>query len=418
MAKAIKISRTKKLFFLGVLTAVAVALPLTIYLTQQQQNIQSKAEASTTLSFTPASSSTTPLSHAVNDQIPLTISLTPGSNLISIVSLEITYDVSKLEPSGTVAFTPNTAVFPRILEGPVYTPGRIQVSLSIGPDPAQAISSPTTIGTVTFKAINPTDSSPLVVRFGDNTKAFSIAGTDQPSEDVLSSASPAYMIITSPNQVISPSLSPATHPPLSPSPSLTVSNTSAPTQTSLQLSVLLDGIGSSRFAGIPATLSPLHQARTFQLDILGNNNTKIAELPATLSYKLASRDFQGTVTLPSSLPTGTYSVTLKTDGFLSKQLAQNITIKQGSTTPLPSATLVNGDLDNDGSLTVLDYGTLIDCWGGATPSLPMSNPSSVYNSADCKAHAGRATADMNDDGIIDQNDFNLYLKEMTTQYAL
>src|SRR3954471_10323760 len=128
----------KKIFLGGFIAVLLVGIPLTVYLLQQQQEVRSHAEKSTNVSFSPDSSQTTPLQKNVGDVIPLDITINPGKNLVSFVKLEIQYDPEKLATDSANAFQANNVVFPSILEGPVYSAGKISVTLSVGPDPTKA----------------------------------------------------------------------------------------------------------------------------------------------------------------------------------------------------------------------------------------------------------------------------------------
>ena len=177
-----------------VLLIILIAIPLTVSIIRYQQQSRSNAQPSTVLSFTPTSSSTSPLTYQAGDSIPLTITIDPGSNIVSTVNLDIAYDATKLEPAPDQAIVPDSTVFPSVLEGPVLTPGRIQVSLSIGADVGRAIKTPATIATVRFKALSDT-ASPTSVTFGPATQVYSLGPGDGYSENVLSSTNPAYIAI-------------------------------------------------------------------------------------------------------------------------------------------------------------------------------------------------------------------------------
>ena len=154
----------KKLFLIGFIIILLVGIPTTIYFLQKQQETRTRAQKSTNLTFSPNSTASSPIQKKIGDSVPLDIMVNPGSNLVSFVKLEITYDQDKLATASAGAFTPNTAVFPTVLEGPIYTPGKIAVTLSVGPDPTKAVQSIAKAGTVTFTALaNTTDSQPTLV---------------------------------------------------------------------------------------------------------------------------------------------------------------------------------------------------------------------------------------------------------------
>jgi PKD domain len=222
----------KKLFLIGFIVVLLIGIPLTVFILQQQTNTQQHAEASTNLAFNPASSATSPIQKNVGDSIPLDITVDPGKNLVSFVKLEIQYDPTVLATPSADAFKPNTAVFPSVLEGPVYSPGKIAVTLSVGPDPTKAIQQKVTAGTVMFKAIkNTPPGTPTLVTYTSSTQVLSIGSNDQASENVLSSATPATIAIggaAAPSESIPPG-TPTPAPSVIPSTTPTVMPTTAPT---------------------------------------------------------------------------------------------------------------------------------------------------------------------------------------------
>ncbi|HUQ85172.1 MAG TPA: PKD domain-containing protein [Candidatus Limnocylindrales bacterium] len=186
----------RKIFLFGFIAILLIGIPVTIYLVQRQQQTQSRAEKATNLTFTPASSPSAPIQKKIGESIPLDIFVDPGTNLVSFVKLEIQYDPEKIATAETGAFTPNAAVFPSVLEGPVYSPGKISVTLSVGPDPTKAIQTKARAATLIFKAIGNTEPGiPTVVSYGVSTQALSIGFNDQASENVLSSSTPANIVI-------------------------------------------------------------------------------------------------------------------------------------------------------------------------------------------------------------------------------
>lgn len=193
---------SKKLLILGAVVILLIAIPLTVYLAQQQQDIRQRAAASTTLSFAPTSSQSTPIQKKVGDATKLDVMMDPETNWVSIVKLQISYDPSKLATSSANttcqdSLCPNLAAFPAVLDKPVYTPGNISVTLSIGADTTKIAQTITKIATVTFETVNST-TTPTQVSFGNATKVFSSNEIDlesQSGESVLSATSNAFIAI-------------------------------------------------------------------------------------------------------------------------------------------------------------------------------------------------------------------------------
>lgn len=226
----------KKLFLIGFIIILIIGIPVTIYYLPKQQETKSRAEKSTNLTFTPESSQTNPIQKNIGDSIPLDIMVNPGTNLVSFVKVSISYDADKLATDSANAFAPNLTVFPTVLEGPVYSSGKIEVTLSVGPDPTKAVQSLAKAGTVTFKALaNTVDGQPTQVVYGMTTQVLSIGSTDQASENVLSSTTPASIAIGGTTPTVTggltpiPTIIPTGTPEVSATPTLT--ETPTPTQT-------------------------------------------------------------------------------------------------------------------------------------------------------------------------------------------
>jgi hypothetical protein len=228
----------KKLFLIGFIIVLLVGIPISIYFLQKQQETRTRAEKSTNLTFTPDSSQTNPIQKSIGDSIPLDIMVNPGTNLVSFVKLSIQYDADKLATDSAGAFEPNTTVFPTILEGPIYSSGKIEVTLSVGPDPTKAVQSLAKAGTITFKALaNTVEGQPTVVTYSSTTQVLSIGSSDQASENVLSSTTPATIVIGgssptvtgTPVPIPSGTLTPTVE--LTATPTIVVTNTPTPGPT-------------------------------------------------------------------------------------------------------------------------------------------------------------------------------------------
>lgn len=230
----------KKFFLIGFVLLLLVGIPVSIYLVQQQQETRSRAEKSTNLSFQPESSVGSPITKSIGQTIPLDIMVDPGTNLVSFVKLEIQYDPDKLATAAG-AFQVNSAVFPTILGGPVYQPGKIIVSMSVGTDPTKAIQTKVRAATLTLKAVqNTVADTPTLVTFSVNTLVTSLGPNDQASENVLSGSTPATIVVASggspqpteppvPTDVIPTTVVPTTAVPTTAVPTTAVPTTALPT---------------------------------------------------------------------------------------------------------------------------------------------------------------------------------------------
>lgn len=180
----------KKLLLLGFVIVLLIVIPLTVYLVQQQQKTRIGAAPSTTMSLTPATVSTT-----AGQTFSLDINMNPGTNQVSFVKFVVNYDQTKLA-TGSAGFTANSGAFPSVLQGPIYEPGKISATLSVGASPQNIIQSATKVGTISFRALSSTTTPTRVSFDTTQTQVLSIASADQFNENVLSSSSPSDITIT------------------------------------------------------------------------------------------------------------------------------------------------------------------------------------------------------------------------------
>jgi len=215
----------KKFFLIIFFILLLGGIPAAVYLVKQQQTIQQQAAPATNFSFAPVSSINSPLPHQVGDDISLDIMVDPGTNLVSVVKIEINFDASKLSIANN-GFAVNSAVFPSVQEGPVYGDNKVTISMSTGFDVNSIIqNTKVKAATVTFKAIAPTEAgSPTLITYG-NSLAYSGGASDQGLQNVLSGTSPA--VITIGGGETEPTAGP-TEPPTETQPPVVTDNNIAP----------------------------------------------------------------------------------------------------------------------------------------------------------------------------------------------
>lgn len=224
----------KKFFLVGFILILLTAIPLTMFLLQKQQETRSKAAPSTTLSFTPTSSPSSPIQKNVNDTIDLHVVMNPGSNLVTYVKLIMTYDSTKFSTAGA-GFAPNVQSFPAVLSPVTYQPGKVSIELSIGTNSTGVIQSTTEVGVLTLQAINANTATSPSVAFDSQTLILaSCLNPQDPSScpdneatNVLSTSNPAFISVA--GTPVPPTAAP-TAPPPTPGPTTAAT---APTCTTL-----------------------------------------------------------------------------------------------------------------------------------------------------------------------------------------
>lgn len=398
-------SSQKKALILGSLLVLALSIPITVRFLQPRQEIRSKAAGSTKLSFTPASSVTAPLQKNVGDTIALDMMVDPGTNLVTFIRFQLQYDPTKLEIVQADPFTINASAFPQKIEGPVLGSGTVAESLSVGSDPTKAIQAVTKVGTVNFKAIGGTGGVPTTVTYTTLTQALSSGANDQAGENVLSTTTPATIVIAGGNAA---------------TPSGTVTPEPTSVTTSISLDLLLHGVGAGGDNPNPkgndlSNKNPLHPQRDVDVIIIDSTNQVIATQAGAILYDNGNGSFTGKLDLGTSFPTGNYNIKIKTDRYLRKLVPGIQTITNLKDNKIPQIDVVAGDVNDDNILNVLDYNAFLDCGYGEINPIPMIDPNSTFNKQPCQVHTPVINVDVDDNGVVDSPDYNLFLRELSVQ---
>lgn len=145
---------------------------------------------------------------------------------------------------------------------------------------------------------------------------------------------------------------------------------------------------------------PLHPTRLAQVNVFNSQNTLVAQNNSVpIVYNTSSENFSGLADM-GSLPSGTYLIRIKTQGFLTGKVPGIVSVSKGRVISLPSVPLVNGDVNGDDQIDISDYNSLASCFGSKQQSSACTNPSS---------------ADLNDDGRVDGIDINVFIRELSVQ---
>lgn len=187
-------------------------------------------------------------------------------------------------------------------------------------------------------------------------------------------------------------------------------NISPTPSTRIDLTVCLHGLGNcgdnvSPNAG--GNKNQKHLTRNVNLGLFDNSDQQVASITGTLQYSTASAKFTAKLSTPVNVTTGSYIAKIGADGFLTKQVPGIVQITNGQTIAIPEVSLVTGNINNDSQIDILDYNLLTDCFG------------SKQTSSSCTMHPTSTSsgADLNDDGVVDAADYNLFLRELSVQKA-
>lgn len=163
------------------------------------------------------------------------------------------------------------------------------------------------------------------------------------------------------------------------------SRASSPESVKINLSLALDSLSPGA--------NPVHSQRNIFIYFFDTNNNEIASAAGLVNFDPAKGIFTGTVDIGSLNP-GAYMVRVKTDKHLKKLIPgiQNIT---QPTITIPQITLIDGDINNDNALDIKDYNEFLKCFGNKT----------------C---ANKNFADLNDDGKVDEIDYNVLMRSISS----
>lgn len=218
-----------------------------------------------------------------------------------------------------------------------------------------------------------------------------------------------------------PTNSPTTPPTTTPTPTIKPSNTPIPTniptttptplvtpapeQTVLKFNVVkLHGIGTggdNTNPNVGGNSNPITQTRNLTVELFDTNGNLAKTVQGNIIYGSGNGYFSGSVVLDSSVIEGSYQMKIKTDKYLRRQLSRIITVTKGTTIELPEAILVVGDSNGDGTLSILDYNIILDCY------------SDFLAPKNCEDPAKKAKADLSDDGKVNHDDHTLFLRELS-----
>lgn len=175
------------------------------------------------------------------------------------------------------------------------------------------------------------------------------------------------------------------------------------TSTVVRLTLLLHGIGNGGDAVSPTSVgntNPLRPQRLAEVQIYDVNNNLVADKDAVIIYEPSVGIFKSTVDLGNTLPSGAYTMRIKTDQFLRTQVPGIVSLVAGASNQIVPVSMTNGDVNNDNKIDIVDYNAIMGCYSDLTAAV------------NCPA-GYQSKTDMNDDGAVNFLDYNLFLRELT-----
>jgi len=181
-----------------------------------------------------------------------------------------------------------------------------------------------------------------------------------------------------------------------PTPTVTAGN------TNLSLTICPHGIANCGDNANPSSQGNTNLQRTTRpvtVTVSDLQNNPVTTVQGTVIFDSASGTFKGTINT-GTLASGQYSIKITMPQYLTKQIGVVQQITSGQQNVLPEIFLIAGDINGDNKLNILDYNAITSCFG------------TKQNSSSCQS---KTAADLDDDGIVDGVDYNLFLREISVQ---
>lgn len=192
--------------------------------------------------------------------------------------------------------------------------------------------------------------------------------------------------------------------PFTPTPAIDTPTPAAGTR--LLINGLLDGIGArgdnSNPDGKMSNKDPRNTTRNVKVSLYNASNQIVADIVGTMIYSSTSGSFIGNIPITQVITSGNYTVKATTDNHLTRMLGGIQQINEGQETKLPDIFFTAGDIVHDNAIDIRDYNQLIGCYSDLAPATACDDQKKL-------------SSDMNDDGSVNQFDYNLFLREIATQ---
>lgn len=199
----------------------------------------------------------------------------------------------------------------------------------------------------------------------------------------VTTTNPTILPTTTPTGI--PQLSSTPAPTLTPSPTPTPSIIINPTDTQLEISIKLPGIGAT------GNKTPKHLTRLVQIGIFDQDNKQVLKGSGYLKYD--GRNFFSGVIHLGQLAPDTYLLKVSsTNTLVTLIIPQFQYLTSEKVNVLPLVLLTAGDFNNDNSIDIRDYSLTLPC----------------FQNLNCQS---KADVDINDDGKINILDYSLFLSD-------
>ncbi len=242
--------------------------------------------------------------------------------------------------------------------------------------------------------INSSDWRALVsrIRMPVFVQPMHITPTISISPTITQSISPTV----TPTPIVNPTLNPTNIPTTIPQPG-----------TGISLNLLLHGIGAGGDNANPRSggnTNPVHPQRSVSVELHDTSNHLMLTKNGTVNFNSTTGNFTGTIDMGTAFTSGTYTVKVKTGQFLKTIVPGIQSVTVNSTNQMPQTVLVNGDINGDNILNILDFNILMGCYSDTQQAVSCTPANKLFS-------------DTTDDNSVNQIDYNLFLRELTNVHG-
>lgn len=196
---------------------------------------------------------------------------------------------------------------------------------------------------------------------------------------------------------------------------ITPTPTNTPGRTFMNLTLGIDGIGSTPRIPIGGNKNPDHKNRNLTIKLYNtSDNSKFAEYSEhTFTYSPSSEKYESQIELIDLGQSGNFNVYIQGPRYLYSQYPGSVSINKGQTINLNSQNfyMITGNINNsdisENRIDLMDYSVFISC--------------SIYSqdtSACDQDPNNPENSDLDDNGIINEDDYTLFLKEFANQQGV
>ncbi len=211
--------------------------------------------------------------------------------------------------------------------------------------------------------------------------------------------------------IASPTLTPTSVPTIALTPTSTpfITATPKPTiapppnDTQLAITLLLHGLGTggdNAFPGSTGNFTLLHPQRTITVDLYNEQSQLVVHKQGSIQFNTNTGSFLGNVDIGSAINSGSYTIKVGVTQFLTTQVPGIHTLTAGKLNILPTTSLINGDINDDNRVSILDYNLLMNCYSDLTQA------------KNCTGEQ-KTMSDLNDDGKVNAIDYNIFIRELS-----